>query len=321
MVRRFAGFAAATLFAVTVGSGCSSSESSTATAEAVEASPMVPPAPPGTTSTENVAWQSPPLPTKAASPPPVSTEVPPGFVEVVPESKAPAREEAFVPVEAPPKEVSPPTTSTTTEVEPPRSEPKEEEAEEPAVPEAPADAGTPAIALFMKANEVTLARMKELQATLASVEDDKSAREAAAKLPAITDAFIAQSKVATGLYVALSDDDRKQAIQVLQREMIRRIQEEKILNLGLFAGYVVACKVATEAQAAEMFERLSAGLGELTAKEKRRLAAARRAGRRTECPDGPLKTAVERGWANYAGASFKPEPPPPPEKPAGEDKR
>jgi len=100
-----------------------------------------------------------------------------------------------------------------------------------------------------------------------------------------------------------------------------RIQEEKILNLGLFTGYVVACKVATEAQAAEMFERLSAGLGELTAKEKRRLAAARRAGRRTECPEGPLKTAVERGWANYAGASFKPEPPPPPEKPGSEEKR
>jgi hypothetical protein len=227
MVRRFAGFAAATLFAVTVGRGCSSSESSTATAEAVEASPMVPPAPPGASSTENVAWQSPPLPTKADSPP-VSTEVPPGFVEVVPESKAPVREEAFVPVEAPRKDISPPTPPPTTEVEPPRSEPKEEAAEEPAVPEAPADAGTPAIALFMKANEVTLARMKELQATLASVDDDKSAREAAAKLPAITDAFIAQSKVATGLYVALSDDDRKRAIQVLQREMIRRIQEEKM---------------------------------------------------------------------------------------------
>ena len=90
-----------------------------------------------------------------------------------------------------------------------------------------------------------------------------------------------------------------------------KIQQEKILNLGLFAGYVVACKVATEAQAAEMFERLSAGLGELTAKEKRRLASARRAGRRTECLDGPLKTAVERGWANYAGASFTPEPPAP----------
>ena len=228
MVRHFAGFAAATLFAVTVGTGCSSSESSTATAEAVEVSPMIPPAPPGTSSTENVAWQSPPLPPRSDAPPPVSTEVPPGFVEVVPETKAPAREEAFVPVEAPPKEATPPASPPTTEVSPPRNEPKEDPAEDPAVPEAPADAGTPAIALFMKANEVTLAKMKELQATLASVEDDKSARDAAAKLPEITDAFIAQSKVATGLYVALSGDDRKQAIQVLQREMIRRIQEEKM---------------------------------------------------------------------------------------------
>ncbi|HVI28175.1 hypothetical protein [Hansschlegelia sp.] len=90
-----------------------------------------------------------------------------------------------------------------------------------------------------------------------------------------------------------------------------KIQQEKILNLGLFAGYVVACKVATKAQAAEMFERLSAGLGELTVKEKSRLNAARRAGQRTECPDGPLKKAVERGWSNYVGANFAPEPPTP----------
>ena len=68
--------------------------------------------------------------------------------------------------------------------------------------------------------------MVDLQATLESVNDDETARAAAAKLPEVTDAFIAQSKAATALYLALPEGEKKQALQLMQREMIRKLQEE-----------------------------------------------------------------------------------------------
>jgi hypothetical protein len=78
---------------------------------------------------------------------------------------------------------------------------------------------------------------------------------------------------------------------------------ERIGNLGLFAGYVVACGLASEDEASAMVAKLSEGLGApFDADEAEVLQKARAAARKIDCDDSPLRDAVVRGWRNYQEA-------------------
>jgi hypothetical protein len=78
---------------------------------------------------------------------------------------------------------------------------------------------------------------------------------------------------------------------------------ERIGNLGLFAGYVVACGLADEDEASAMVAKLSEGLGApFNAEEAETLEKARVAARKINCDDGPLRDAVIKGWRNYQEA-------------------
>lgn len=79
--------------------------------------------------------------------------------------------------------------------------------------------------------------------------------------------------------------------------------KERVSNLGLFAGYVVACGLASEDEASTMVARLSKGLGvELDAGEEDTLQKARATARKVKCDEGPLRDAVIKGWRNYQEA-------------------
>ncbi|MFC7053822.1 hypothetical protein ACFQI3_14110 [Hansschlegelia quercus] len=78
---------------------------------------------------------------------------------------------------------------------------------------------------------------------------------------------------------------------------------ERIGNLGLFAGYVVACGLATEDEASAMVAKLSEGLGApFDAEQAEVLQKARAAAKKVNCDDGPLRDAVRKGWRNYQEA-------------------
>lgn len=79
-----------------------------------------------------------------------------------------------------------------------------------------------------------------------------------------------------------------------------QLHRERIGNLGLFAGYVVACGLASETDANMMISKLSDGLGApFDAKETDLLEKARTAARKVRCEAGPLRDAVVTGWRNY----------------------
>lgn len=81
------------------------------------------------------------------------------------------------------------------------------------------------------------------------------------------------------------------------------ILRERFEYLGQFAGYVVACGVASEDEASEMVRTLGAGLGDSWPEaDAARLRAARDAARTAPCPDGPQRDAIRRRWANYLDA-------------------
>ncbi len=80
------------------------------------------------------------------------------------------------------------------------------------------------------------------------------------------------------------------------------VQRERYAVLGRFAGLVVACEVASEAEAAEMIDKLSANFDRPWPKaDADRFEAARAAGRAARCPRD-LRDAVAKGWANYRDA-------------------
>lgn len=80
------------------------------------------------------------------------------------------------------------------------------------------------------------------------------------------------------------------------------LERERFENLGLFAGYAVACGVATEDEASAMVKKLGAGLGERWSRQDSdTFEQARDYGRKAKCPD-QLRAAVERGWLNYEDA-------------------
>jgi hypothetical protein len=79
------------------------------------------------------------------------------------------------------------------------------------------------------------------------------------------------------------------------------LQRAKFENLGLFAGYVVACGVASETEAEAMVQKLRAGLGEPTEAEAALLRRSREDASKGPCPDA-LRSAVTRGWLNYRDA-------------------
>lgn len=78
---------------------------------------------------------------------------------------------------------------------------------------------------------------------------------------------------------------------------------ERISNLGLFSGYVVACGLASEEEASAMVAKLSEGLGApFDADQTEMLEKARSAARKVTCAEGPLRDAVVKGWRNYIEA-------------------
>jgi hypothetical protein len=200
--------------------GCSQSEKPQTAAQPtdggwVEASVPPPPPVPATGSSSN--WQEAPVEARSAAEP-VSTELPPGFVEVAPPT----------PPAPPSVESQPASSGDFTDVSRPKPEatsdwPAGSSGESEAVE--PAPGSTPAIATFLAANKATVAKLEELQATLASIRDDATARAAAEKLPQVTEQFIAQSKTATALMLTLPEQEKKQALQQLQLESIRKLRE------------------------------------------------------------------------------------------------
>lgn len=81
------------------------------------------------------------------------------------------------------------------------------------------------------------------------------------------------------------------------------LKRERIGTLGLFAGYVVACGLASETEADAMVAKLGQGIdAPFDAGETETLRKAREAARKVKCDDGPLRDAVVTGWRNYREA-------------------